>query len=264
MSITIDCPRHEGAFDCTSFCPECGGEQVIEKALSVALSYDDLFDAHRVSKYQFDAEDYDFIVEQALDALEHPSDSAWRDRDLWATHTIVFATPDIELAGWEYGWGWSNYRSILKDLSFYYEDDVEECTFGHWTYSKFYGIKIRVIDDEGRITQAFIEALGIQKALEDGDPIWDYDDYSELETEFTANATKEFAEEHDLDLQTLHDVLDDWGTFIHYQDGLQDGDEEELVKEVSERQSTWEAHYYADEKHRPAHCYYCNKEEEVA
>ena len=26
----IDCPKHEGAYDCTPFCPLCEGEQEIE------------------------------------------------------------------------------------------------------------------------------------------------------------------------------------------------------------------------------------------
>lgn len=27
----IDCPNHEGAYDCTPFCPTCHGEQEIEE-----------------------------------------------------------------------------------------------------------------------------------------------------------------------------------------------------------------------------------------
>jgi hypothetical protein len=27
----VECPRHEGAFDCTPFCDLCGGEQEYEQ-----------------------------------------------------------------------------------------------------------------------------------------------------------------------------------------------------------------------------------------
>jgi hypothetical protein len=33
--LTVPCPEHEGAFDCTPFCNVCSGEQEFEKKVMV-------------------------------------------------------------------------------------------------------------------------------------------------------------------------------------------------------------------------------------
>lgn len=124
------------------------------------------------------------LLETAEEALERPGDSAWFDEELWNTHTLVLATPDISLTD-DYLADWSNYRSILRDLQDEFPDDVEDAEFGHWTYSKFKAVKIRVVD-AGWVTDAFVKLFEILEDLKDT-VLYDEDDFYELEEE-TRNA----------------------------------------------------------------------------
>jgi hypothetical protein len=125
---------------------------------------------------------YDYVPEMAAQALERPSDSGWRDDRMWVTHTLMFAhapaSDDIL--------GESNLRRILEDLQaeFPGEDRVSAGGFGHWTYSHFDAVLIRVLDKRGRITPEFAVAAVIARTLRDEYPVYDEDNYSELEMEY--------------------------------------------------------------------------------
>lgn len=207
--------------------------------------------------------DYDTIIERADEALEHPADSAWSDGDLWNTHTMMFSTPDIELTD-DYLEGWSNYRTILKALSEAYPDDVSDCTFGHWTYSRFMAIKIRVVDAEGVITPAFCEAVEIAYDLEHNNHLYDEGDYMDLKDEAELEHVKIFANDNDLTLDSLLEAMSDLNVYFDLHEGWYDVDEEALIALAREKASTWEAHYYSGEGHSPEQCYYCARAEEVA
>jgi hypothetical protein len=126
-----------------------------------------------------DLVDDETLLDYARDVLEMPSDSMWWNSDMFSTHSYVFATPDPDLTD-EYLMDYSNYCVAYDLLSAEFPDDVEEGSFGHWTYSRFVCIKIRVIDDEGVITPAFIRAVELVEGLRDY-PLLDDSDYLERE-----------------------------------------------------------------------------------
>lgn len=121
------------------------------------------------------------ILRFAGQALERPSDSGWHDDDLWETHTLMFhSAPDSDDLIAQ-----SNTATILRDLGEAYArfpGAVESAGFGHWTYSHFDTIKVRVLYSNGEIHPAFADAVAIALALEDY-PLWDEEDHSERETE---------------------------------------------------------------------------------
>ena len=207
--------------------------------------------------------DYDTILERAESALEHPEDSAWRDEELWVTHTMLFATPDIKLTD-DYLEGWSNYRTILKALSEAYPDDVEDASFASWTYSTFYAVKIRVIDADGYVTPAFAEALEIEYDLENNNHLYDEQDYIELEDEIKIEQVKDYAHDAGLQLDRLLEAMSDLDVYYDVHDGWYGVDLEELNALAREKASTWEAHYYGGEGHSPEVCYYCERAEVTA
>ena len=141
--------------------------------------------------------DVDGLVQAAGQALERPSDSGWWDEELWNTHTLLFGTPDWELTE-DYLWDYSNYRRILEDLQAKFPDDVEDAAFGHWTYSRFVAVKVRVLDEDGNITGAFAKAYAIGKELEDY-PIYDEQDVLGLENECQEREVAAWAEQVGLD-----------------------------------------------------------------
>lgn len=136
--------------------------------------------------------DDETLIKLALEALERPSDSIWFDPELWDTHTTLFHhAPDSDDTIAE-----SNHRSILRDLSSAYArfpGAISEDSFGHWTYSRFNTIKIRVLYSNGEIHPAFTDAITIAIALRDNYPLYDDSDYSELESEYWDKAIMEEA-----------------------------------------------------------------------
>ena len=208
-------------------------------------------------------EDVDYVLDRAYESVEHPADSAWSDDDLWNTHTLMFATPDISLTD-DYLSDWSNYRSILRDLQQAYPDDVEDASFGHWTYSKFCAIKVRVIDAKGYVTPAFIEALEIAKDLEHNH-LYDEQDCIELEYDIAEKHIAVFADDNNVQLDALQKVISDKDISYTVHDGWYGvEDDDALIALVREESSTWDAHYNSGEGHYPEHCYYCARAEEVA
>lgn len=130
------------------------------------------------------------ILEFAEEALKRPSDSYWRDGDLWETHTLMFhSAPDSDDTVAQ-----SNFRSILQDLGDAYKRSdgaVESASVGHWTYSSFDCIKVRVTYANGEIHPAFADAVQIAIALRDNYPLYSEDDHSELESEVWDRAISE-------------------------------------------------------------------------
>jgi len=204
--------------------------------------------------------DYETVIERAEQALEHPADSAWRDDELWNTHTMMFATPDIELTD-DYAYDWSNYRAILKALSEAYPDDVSDCTFGHWTYSKFMAVKIRVVDAEGYITPAFAEAVEIAYDLEHNNHLYDEDDYMELQDQLVAQHIAVWADDNSVDLAYLLEAMSELDAYFDLHEGWYDVDTDALLARARELSSTWEAHYNSTMGHHPEQCYYCARAE---
>ncbi len=206
---------------------------------------------------------YDTVIELAEEALQHPADSAWHDDELWSTHTMMFSTPDIELTD-EYLEGWSNYRTILKALSEAYPDDVSDCTFGHWTYSRFMAVKIRVVDADGVITPAFCEAVEIAYDLEHNNHLYDEGDYMELKDEAESRHVAVYADDNNVQLDSLLKAMNELDARYDLHEGWYGVDEDALIAKARELSSTWEAHYNSGEGHYPEQCYYCARAEEVA
>lgn len=208
--------------------------------------------------------DVDYVLDQAREALEHPADSAWRDDELWATHTLMFATPDYAITDDDLP-GWSNYRSILRDMLKVYPDDVEDASFGHWTFSRFCAIKVRVVDADGYVTPAFVEALEVATDLRENNHLYDEGDYMELENEVADAHLKSFAVDNKLDLDTLRDVMNTNDVYYSvWERSFDSMDEDKLVELTRQAMSTWEAHYYSGDGHYPEQCYYCERAKEVA
>ena len=208
--------------------------------------------------------DYDTILERASEALEHPADSAWSDDELWNTHTMLFATPDIELTD-DYLSDWSNYRTILKALKDAYPDDVEDASFGHWTYSRFCAVKVRVVNKKGHVTPAFCEAVEIAYDLEHNNHLYDEGDYMELLGEAENSYVEAFATDNGLEVLVLWEVMTEHDIYFSLYDGWQNLDSDEtLIKLVREKSSTWDAHYNSGAGHHPEQCWYCERAKVVA
>ena len=125
------------------------------------------------------------LLEAAEEALSRPSDASFWDEELYASHTLMFATPDWSLTT-EYTVGQANYRAILEDMTAAYRRSpgaVSDASVGHWTYSRFQCIKIRVAYADGTIHPAFADAYAIATALERDYPLYSDDTHSELEWE---------------------------------------------------------------------------------
>lgn len=123
----------------------------------------------------------DDVVKAAEEALARPSNSVWHDDRIWHTHTLMFSyAPAAGEIIDE-----SNYRTILAELQAEFPgvDRVDTGGFGHWTYSHFDTIIVRVLDKRGRITPEFCRAAEITHALLDY-PVFDESDYSSLEMEY--------------------------------------------------------------------------------
>lgn len=148
----------------------------------------------------------DYYVGLAVDALKLPGDSFWRDEDLWVTHTMMFATPDRDLTD-DYLYDWSNYETVLAHLEALFPGDVEACTFGSWTYSRFVAVKVRVLNKRGNVTAAFVEACRIADAIKDY-PIWDEQHYMDLEYEVQQGEIERFAQDLGVAQVDLWEAID--------------------------------------------------------
>lgn len=125
------------------------------------------------------AEELKSVAEQAL---SRPRDFMSNDADLWVTHTLMFGTPSWNLSNHDIV-GETNYRAVLADGLKYFPNDVENFSFGHWTYSRYNCIKVRVLDENGSVTQAFAELYEIKKFLDEQYPVYNDELYSQLAAE---------------------------------------------------------------------------------
>lgn len=152
----------------------------------------DIFVGSRTRKTRLGfAPDDETILDYARQALERPSESYWNDDTLWITHTLLFAyapgSDDLV--------GESNYQCILEDLSTAYAKSPDAITaggFGHWTYSHYDAVRVRVTYANGEIHPAFADAVAIALALQDY-PLYSEDDYSEREWKAWESAIEEAA-----------------------------------------------------------------------
>jgi hypothetical protein len=157
-----------------------------------------------MTDFDFDEETY---AEAAEEALTRPSEASFWDDDLYVTHTLMFHTPDPQLTD-EYAIGYSNYRSVLAHLRELYPKDVTEASIGHWTYSRFLCIKVKVKTKKGKLTKAFRAAYDIARGLQDY-PIFDDDDHNELASELEDAFIEAVANDYQVELDDLHQALSD-------------------------------------------------------
>ena len=122
------------------------------------------------------------LISAATSALKRPSESHWSDEEMWVTHTMMFQTPAWWLTE-DYIVDQANYRAVLRDLSENYPDDVSDSTFGHWTYSTYQAIKVRVLDENGGVTKAFADAYGTYLFIKEQYPVYDEELLSQMESE---------------------------------------------------------------------------------
>lgn len=76
----------------------------------------------------------------------------------------------------------SNYNVISRDMISRFEDDVEEHSFSHWAVGWVEHLFVRIHDEGGEFTPAFVAIMEWEERLEEY-PIADEDDYSETEME---------------------------------------------------------------------------------
>jgi len=129
-------------------------------------------------KHGYDLPTEETLLSMAHDALERPSDSGWHDSELWETHTLMFSTPDWSLTD-DYPIDQANYRDALEILSTAYPRSAESATFGHWTYSRFECVRVRVCYTSGEITPAFALACALIESMRDY-PLLSDETHSEL------------------------------------------------------------------------------------
>lgn len=131
----------------------------------------------RKSRLELETPDDDTLLKYAEQALDRPANAYFHDGDLYATHTLMsYSAPQSDDLIAQ-----SNHATILRDLSDAYPHAVEAASIGHWTYSHFDCVKVRVLDRHGRIHPAFADAVAITLALRDY-PLWDEDDYYQRES----------------------------------------------------------------------------------
>lgn len=159
------------------------------------------------------APDDETILKYAKQALERPRDAAFWDDDLYNTHTLMFhsapASDDLVSQ--------SNYHSILRDLSHAYRRSpgaIDSGSIGHWTYSSFDCIKVRVTYADGTIHPAFVDALAIALGLQDY-PLYDESDYSEREWSEWERAISEETEYALSDLEDADAIREGVLEYLH-------------------------------------------------
>lgn len=155
------------------------------------------------------------VIEAAADAVNTPSDSVWSDPELWNTHTLMFGTPDITLTD-DYLIDYSNYRVAFAELDEAFPGDVEDASFGHWTYSRFVCVKVRVLDEAGDITGAFAMACDLAERIGEY-PILDEQHYFDLEYEVQTESVRQWAEYMEVDVDA---TLNAWCDDVLYVDGV--------------------------------------------
>lgn len=125
------------------------------------------------------------------------------ERDWYYQRSIVYSyAPDQGIPLYK-----SNYESILRDLMENDSDNVEDTTLGHWTYSYFRILVVKLYDSEGRPTPAAIHADDILGELEQYG-IWDDEDLSEREVKSAVSYIENCGVSEDLSVDVLRAVWD--------------------------------------------------------
>jgi len=126
-------------------------------------------------------EDMDDIEQRAEQlAWRDTRDSFWEgpmdesDRTNWAA-TIAQHRDSDPLAV-------SNYRVISRDLESKFPDDVEEHRFSHWAVGWMDHLFVRIRDDQGNFTPAFLRVIEWEEELENY-PVANEEDLGEVEME---------------------------------------------------------------------------------
>ena len=212
--------------------------------------------------------DEDTYAAAARQALEMPSDAYFSDDELYSTHTLMFHPPDPALTD-EYAHVYSNYRSILRD---YAGDNVEAASVGHWTYSRFLCLKVRVIDEQGQVTDTFRELYDIARGMEEY-PLYDETDYCDLESELQDEYVAGYARDEGIPVEAFWEALstDRWqvdggpGDFVLIPDSGWTGWEEreakvrEVALEALRGIITLDDHANGTAMHYPEYCFACER-----
>jgi hypothetical protein len=122
------------------------------------------------------------LAEAEAEAMQRPSNSAMWDDRLYTTHAPVMSWAELgdDLVAE------SNYLCALKILEAANregEDDVIDASIHDWLVNRLRQIFVRVRDETGEFTPAWLEAVGIALFLRQGNPVLDDDDLSERESE---------------------------------------------------------------------------------
>lgn len=150
-----------------------------------------------------DSLDDEYLLKMAAIALDRPDNYYGGDERVYSTHTHMFASaPDSDDLVSQ-----SNYRTILPALLGAYPRHgmIEDSGFGHWTYSHYDSILIKVIYSNGEITPAFADALAIAYALDHDYPLYDESDYSDLEMSVWDETINQ-----EIGFQSRHDESGEW------------------------------------------------------
>ena len=196
-----------------------------------------------LAEYDAGAED---LIQFAAEALKRPSESGWHDEDLWHTHTLMFSTPAWWLTE-DYVLGQANYRAVLKDLTEEFPDDVTEATFGHWTYSTYQTIKVRVVDENGAITKAFAKAESIERSLAEQYPVYDEELLSQMESELLDEYLDDVIQ--DVERDKSNELEQDWVASDKWKDAFR----QFIYEQASSIDGVWQedikkATAYADDE----------------
>ena len=113
----------------------------------------------------------------------------------------------------------SNYAAIKEDLEKRFPKDVRDEQFSHWGVGWVDNLLVRMLDKNGKVTEAGIAALEWKDRLEDY-PVADDEDYSRRELEATLDNIKF---EGGLDEDTAQKVFD-W-LWINNQRALENRDD---------------------------------------
>jgi len=110
----------------------------------------------------------------------------------------------------------SNFETIQKDLEERFADDVTVESFSHWVVNWVERIMVRMLDEDGTVTQAGMAVLDWREKLDDY-PLADEEDHSRREYEATIENIKEAASVDEADAIKIYTWL-----------ANQEGSEEEL------------------------------------
>lgn len=124
------------------------------------------------------------VMRAAAEALTHPPDSAFSDRDLFVTWGLTIGmSRDSDLLET------SNYARVFEDMRRVFPADVYQVHAGHWAVGWVDQLAVRVLepwadpdDYTARdVTRAFKVITSISTSLRDDYPLYDESDYSDRE-----------------------------------------------------------------------------------